>query len=244
MYFVANNAGLYFYFAVLAAAFLLIRREKSSYFVLFWFIAGFLVMELDPYHISLSPFSYILQHRLDRYLTFIAPPAAVIIAIAAVRIVERSKGKASHYMRIVAVAAALVFLVGTAIPIDMYWHSVQWYETYNQLQIANYLNALPNNTRIYYNTGQTIPIYMGFRNQSRFMAYDQLDNCSQLQPNSYIGLPVYSKVYNTEYTPAQLACAGWRPVLLPVLQNASADVSAFGNAAMTQLYYIPANGVS
>ena len=235
-----NNVGFYFYIAVLAALFLIARKEKRAYFVLFWFIVGLLIMEFDPYHVTLSPFSYLLQHRLDRYLTFIAPPAVLMIAIAAVRIVDKARSNRSFYLRMLLATSIILFLITTAIPIDMLWHSVQAYEASSQVQIARYLDGLANTTRIYFNSGQAIPIYMGFKNYSRFIIYDQIDNCTQLMPNSYIALNVYTRVYDTDYTPAAVnPCTGWVPIALPQEQNVSQQVFTPGSFAQAELYYIP-----
>ncbi len=241
-----NSAGLYFYVAMLAILLLAVRREKRAYFVLFWFIIGLLIMEFDPYHVSISPFSYILQQRLGRYLTLIAPATVLIISIAAMHTIDSAKTKKMKRIAIAIVAIVFLLLIINAIPIDRLWQSLQLNERYSQFQIAQYLKTLPNSTRIYYMSGQSIPVYMGFNNQSRFIVYDQLDNCSQILPDSYIALPLYAKIGSTTYTPvsANTLCPRWVPALPYTAMNFSPQVESAGSFAQTQLYYIPPNGIA
>ncbi len=244
-----NMAGFFFYALVLAAIYLIIRREKKAYFVLFWFLAGFLYLEFGPMHVSLFPFQYLLTHRLPRFLTLIAVPTAVIIAIALVRFAEAGK-KAydSINPRMMLAALIIIFLAVTSIQISTTQYYAMYISRHDTLAIANYLNQLPNNTIIYYPAAYTqifsnIGIYMGFDNLSRLRGLDNIQNCTYIPTNSYVVLTKYAKIGNLNYTPNPLQeCTGWQTILYPTLtQNYSSAEVNYAYPFRAVLYYVKSN---
>ena len=237
-----NWVGFYFYVAVGAILYLLYKKEKKAYFILFWFIVGFLLMEFDPLHISFSPFVYLLQHRLERYLTLIAPPLALLISMAIIRFVSGVKSK-WKYLRYAIAAAIVIFLITTAIPVFTLYHNLVSVESYDNIKISNYLLTLPTNTKIFIHSGQFIPIDMGFSNYSRYYIYDEISNCSMIPPNSYIVLPKYQEYSNLSYTPnPSSSCPSWQLVLYPnETVNYSGAVTGPAQVFRTDLYYVPKN---
>ena len=238
-----NWVGFYFYFGVAAILYLLYKKEKRAYFVLFWFIIAFLLMEFDPLHVSLSPFVYLLQHRLERYLTLIAAPLAVLISMAIVRFCEGAK-RNWKYLRYAISAIIVIFLIATAIPVTLLYNHILAVEAYDNIKISNYLSTLPNTTRIYLLSGQFVEEDMQYRNpQSSYLIYDEITNCSAILPNSYIIVPKYVEEYNIPFTPnPNMYCPTWQLVLYPNdPTNYSQDVLGPADVFRTQLYYVPGN---
>lgn len=236
-----NNVGFYFYAAVIAIVYLLFKREKHAYFALFWFIIGFLLLEFDPAHISLSPFSYFLQHRLDRYLTLIAPAAVLLISMSLVTLATSGKKLYFKYAKTAFAVIVVVFLISTAIPLNLKWYDLTLYERQTQIELANYVNTLPNSTRIYINSGMLVAIYMHFDNVSRIEVYDQIENCTSISPNSYIAIPIYSDPYDLPYVPdPQKYCPSWQLVLSPPPAKTNNQfILGLGAVDQVALYYVP-----
>lgn len=235
-----NWVGFYFYAGVFAILYLLYKKEKRAYFILIWFIVGFLLMEFDPLHISLTPFVYLLQHRLERYVTLIGPPLALLISMALVRFASVTKTK-WKYVRYCICAAIVIFLIVTAIPEILLYHNILALEEYDNMQIAHYLSALPSSTQIYLASGQFVPEYMKFSNDSRFYVYDEITNCSHIPWGSYIVISKYSELFDVPYTPDPTNyCPSWRLVLYPVdPTNYTPAVVGPAEFFRTQLYYVP-----
>ncbi|MGI0100850.1 MAG: ArnT family glycosyltransferase [Candidatus Micrarchaeaceae archaeon] len=234
--------GFYFYIGVIAVLYLLYKKERRAYFPMLWLATGFLLMEFDPLHVSLVPFSYMLQHRLDRYLTLIGPPLVLLISMALFRFSEATKSNWKYVRRCIAIAI-IAFMVATAIPEINLYNNMLHVQEYGNMQIAKYLSGLPNGTRIYIDSGQFVPVYMGFSNYSRFYIYDQLAECGMIKGNSYIVLPRYTQLFNLTYTPNPSEyCPSWRLVLQPNLtRNYSIAVTGPSMVFNTDLYYVPSN---
>ncbi|MEM3781822.1 MAG: glycosyltransferase family 39 protein, partial [Candidatus Micrarchaeaceae archaeon] len=245
-FFVPNSrVGFYMYALVVAVAYLLAKKERRAYVPMFWFLFCFAYLEFGPMHVSLSPFQYLLSYRLGRFLTIIAPPTALILGIA----VARSTEKGSNVKRPIGFAVsaiAILFLIATSMQINNFWHGTLVSQRYDQLQIANYLNKLPSTTKIYFSGfASLVPIYMHFDNLSRFMAYDNIENCSNIPAGAYVIIP-YVKIFNLNYTenPTEY-CPSWKLVYAPqpeylpkAFSLASEEMSINFEA---KLYFVPTN---
>lgn len=237
--------GFFFYAFVLAAAYLIIRRERSAYFPLLWFAVAFLYLEFGPIYMSLVPFQYIITHRLERYLTILVIPQVIIISIALLRV--SGPGKGLRRMAPIALsAAAVLFLIATSVPLNLFWHTTVSYETYDQMAIANYLNALPNTTRIAYESGFSImQTYMGYRNQSRFLVYDQMANCTGIPAGYYVVVPKYYEVFGLNYTDPAAYCPDWKLVLYPQINGTYPDgITIPARVFGAKLYYVQARAAN
>jgi hypothetical protein len=202
---------------------------------------GFLLLEFGPIYISLVPFRYILTHRLERYLTLIAIPLALILSMAMVNFYERME-KAKH--RIIALAPILlvVFLIATAIPVEQLWHTIVRYQTYDQATIAGYLSAMPNTTRIAYESGFSVMlVYMHYSNLSRFLTYDQIANCTSIPAGDYVVIPKYISAFGLDYTPDPSAyCPNWKLILYPQINGSYPSyITGTAQATGAKLYYVP-----
>jgi hypothetical protein len=241
-----TTAGIMFYLLVPVAAYLIIRRERGAYFPLFWTVAGFLLLEFDPFHVSLFPFSYVLQHRLDRYLTLIAPPLALMVSIAVASILRDSKG-VLRYAAAALCALVLLSVAYNSLSVIGYWHNVNLYQRYEQVAIAGYLSKLPSSTLVYYPNGFSITeIYMQFANSSRFNVYDQVRNCSDLPVGAYVVMPKNEQVFGIPFTPNPAPyCPSWRLAYDPNVASAYPNyIAGSASSSEAELYYIPSNSAS
>ncbi len=257
-----NMVGFFFYALILAVLYLILRKEKRVYFVLFWFLAGFLYLEFGPMHFSLIPFEYLLTHRLPRFLTLIAVPTVIIIAMALIRLAEASrkqlrllatKGaskinlKTIPYSAIIAVLV-IVFLTITSLQITFIQYEAMSLSRYDTFTISNYLNTLPNTTVIYYPAAYTqmfsnIGVYMRFDNLSRLRGLDNIQNCTGIPEGSYVVLTKYAKIGSLNYTPDPLnQCPGWQTILYPrTNQNYSSGITGYAYPFRAVLYYVKSN---
>lgn len=228
-------AGFFFYAFVPAALYLFIRKDKNSYFPLFWFFAGILYLEFGPQSIGLNPFTYVLSHRLDRYLTLISPPLVIIISAALITAVRTAKKK-WKYTKMIFCSIVVLFLTATSLQIVLFTHSTLLALQYPQLQAAKHLQALPNTTKIYTDTGfRDVAVYMNFNNLSRFYFGSGVVaiNCSIAAAGSYVLLPTQFQ------NPLSGCSSNWKLVLSPQLTNFSQLVSANSQQNLADLYYVP-----
>ncbi len=243
-----NTVGFYFYALAASLVYLAIRKEKRAYFPAFWFFAGFLYLEMGPMHISINPLQYLLMYRIDRYLNLVAVPVALLIAIAITRSVGNIKKINGKTLAALEVSAlSLLFIIGTALLIDRRWSSIMYAQRYDQVQIAQYLSALPNTTKIYYVNGLSdVMIYNGFSNMSRYHNYADMPNCSDLPVGAYVIVPKYATFDNLNYTPdPNEYCSGWSIALDPgVPPGISQLVNGSSSHFYAWLYYVQSNSTS
>ncbi len=207
--------GLYFYLVFPILILLLLFREKRSYFMIAWFLFGFLFLEIGPMHvgITLSPFhiTYLLAHRLIRLMLIVAVPLSAIIAIGLTKLLE-AKNKYLLALGVVAVIAMLALLYANNYYIATYWYLWQHYPAGLVMQAANFLKGVSPTAHIYleaqyngaglgYSAG-AIETYLGNPSGYRVnISISSATNCSAFAADSYIiwsGLP---------------KCAGWTNVL-------------------------------
>ncbi|MDE1869318.1 MAG: glycosyltransferase family 39 protein [Candidatus Micrarchaeota archaeon] len=195
-----SEYGLYFYALVPAAALLLAFRERRSYFLVFWFLFSFLFLEFGPMHVgvSLNPpsITYLLAHRLLRFMLVAAIPLCCIIGIGLAKLLEfRNKILVSGF----AVAVVLLFamLYANNYFISNFWYLWEHYPEQLVMQAVNFIKPLPMNTTIYLegqfnnaNVGYSasmINTYLGDPLANR-VNYSIAANvsCSSLKSGSYI----------------------------------------------------------
>ncbi|MDE1828591.1 MAG: glycosyltransferase family 39 protein, partial [Candidatus Micrarchaeota archaeon] len=181
-----NQVGFYFYLLIPATAYLLLRRERRAYIPLYWFLFTFLYLEFGPMHVGLSPFEYLFSHKVGRFLCLCAVPLVVTIAMASARSLEPGS-LLRRYAAASIVCASVALLVLTGFLISAYWHTIVVHQTYDQVVMAGYLSQQPPSTKIYFTgTFSNMLLYMRFENMSRFYAYDNIKNCSQIPDGAYI----------------------------------------------------------
>jgi len=238
-----NSVGFYYYIFLVSALYLVLKREKSTYFLLFWFTAIFLLFEFGPAVVKLNPFQYIFTNRLDRYLLVIAAPLVLTISISALRAVEKGKSIMRRAPGAIISFLGIVFLISTAITPGLIWYNMFAYGKYDLVTIATYLSGLPSNTPIYFVAGFPIEVFMYYNNVSRFYGYDNIQNCSEIPGGSYIIVPKYIEMDSLNYTPnPERYCPYWRLVLYPK-DNVSypAFITQSEAPLGAKLYYVPAH---
>lgn len=236
-----NQVGFYFYAVVLAIVYLIARRERRAYIPLFWFLFAFLYLEFGPMHVGFSPFTYVLSHKVGRFLCLAAVPLVLLVSMAAVRSSEKGLPW-KRYSAIAVWTAIVLLMLVTGFMVAQFWHDILMTQIYDQVSIANYLNALPSNTVIYYTgTFSNVLLYMRFNNLGRFRAYDSIRNCSLIPGNTYIIVPKAMNIPGLDWTPdPSQFCPQWRLVLNPDTPNQQ-NQAIIGAAHYDQgwLYYNP-----
>lgn len=228
-------SGFFFYALILAALYLVIRKDRNSYFPLVWTAVGILYLELGPQSIGLNPLTYVLSHRLDRYLTLVAPPIAIILSAALITVVRTSRER-WRYAKMALASVVVIFLAVTSLQLMIFMHSIAQANQFTQLQAAQYLDKLPNTTKLYSDPSfGDIAVYMDFSNISRFMfGYGGATNCSGIPGGVYVLLPRYVS------NPFENCTSKWILALSP-RGNFSQLVIDNSQQYMNDLYYVPSN---
>jgi hypothetical protein len=240
----SNTTGFYFYALIPSAAYLILRKKdrKRSALLLFWIVTGILYLEFGPQHITLYPFIYILSHRLDRYLLLIATPVSIVISAALIGSVRASKKKWKH-IKFAGSMVAVIFLTVTSLQIIVYMHSIAEAEKLMQYKAAEYIMGLPDNTRIYLDSGYgDLVVYTNFDNLSRFqLGYGGITSCQLIPGNSFVLVPSgkYSSLKYINQS-GQMECWWWDKVLSPP-ESYKSMVLQLSAPDLTTLYYVPAN---
>jgi 4-amino-4-deoxy-L-arabinose transferase-like glycosyltransferase len=155
MLFAASNPseyGIYFYIAIPILVLLLLFKERRSYFLIFWFAFMFLMLEFGPMHMGLSfnPFSitYVLAHRLLRFMLIIAVPTAGIIGIGLAKLLE-FRNKLAVASGIIALVCILALIYANSYYIAQFWYNWQNYPNQLVMQAANYIKTVSPTSNIY-----------------------------------------------------------------------------------------------
>ncbi len=191
----SNETGLYFYLLVPVIAFLLILRERRSYFLMFWFAFEFLFLEFGPMSvISFNPFSihYTLAHRLTRFLMITAVPLVALIGIAFAKLVER-KRLAAKAIASVFIAAIFFAFIANSYNVTSYFYYWIMYPSSALKQAGHYLYT-QNYNQIYLENVLTVnygaimlPLYLGDPSTNKIdFSITNATNCSTFSSGSYV----------------------------------------------------------
>jgi len=217
-------------------------KKNPIYAPLFIFIFGLILLTYGPMHVSLSPFTYLIVYRLERFLAVMGIPIVLIMGIGFSELIDYSKNWKVKLPVIIILAVVIVFLLYTSLRINMFAYNTLAYERYDQLAIANYLMHYPSTTKIYFASGfSNVPIYMKFDNLSRFLAYDNIENCKSIPNGTFVIIPKYMQMFNLNYTPnPRKYCPYWQLILnpqYPYYYNSTivGEAMPFG----AKLYYVP-----
>lgn len=255
-----GNSGFYFYAVLIAILALLAIRERRAYFPLLWLGLGFAFLEFAPMGLSLSPFRYILIFRAFRYMSSVAVPIVVIIAIAIIRMVEGripEGGTARHVksrkeilprpnpIRLLIGLFIVVFLIATSIPINNVWYAVVYVQTYPLHKIANYLKSMSNSTPLYVPGAEYLyfEVYMYQDNLSRVIIYDNIYNCTDIPAGSYVVIPNATTGWDSQLPYVNETaeyCPQWE--LIRTINASQRIVELSGSPPgrfVQKLYYVP-----
>jgi 4-amino-4-deoxy-L-arabinose transferase-like glycosyltransferase len=187
-----NDVGLFMYFLVIFAIYLLLKKDKESYFLLAFSAVSMLYLEFG----TMSPTHYYPIYRLVRFTVIISIPFMIILARGLVLFSNKRRKKI--YWGIA--AAIVVLLIVSSVPIDYFWYVLNHNSLlYSELIAAKLQNA-PNieNADIYAPTlmNSFILYYMGFKPTRGILFYNNgnysgsfLPNCSSIPNSSYIIIP-------------------------------------------------------
>ncbi len=190
--------GLYFYLAVPILVLLLIF-EKRSYFLASWLIFAWMLLEFGPMTVGLSlnppTITYILAHRLERFMLIVAVPLSGIIGIGLSKLVS---GKNIFLLASGAAVllAVLALLYLSNYMISTFWYYWQYFPESLDLQAANYLRPYMLNSTIYVEaiyddgavtfTGANLQAYLGYPSDPLFDNVYKNVSCSYFKNNSYV----------------------------------------------------------
>ena len=239
LYSQAMIAGFYFYAALAAAIYLTIRWDRRLYYPLMWLAVGFLFLQFAPQGGTLSPFRYILIFRDVRYLTALAVPTSVLIAVALSRFVSGkghgAKGLTKRKIRISLAIAAVAFLIITSIPANIEWHSYIYTEYYSLHALAGIIQHTGGITTVYYPSVDwpDMIVYLHDSSQLNLQMLDGISNCTYFAAGSYVVLPNVTKGYAPQWpyiNDTSAYCPDMHLVAEPVVQP------PYGTAGFNQMY--------
>lgn len=108
-----SRVGLFFYALLLATVYLIIKREKRAYYLILWFVSGFLYLSFGAQGISLSPLRYTFINALYYYLAIIAMPTIVITSIALVKFLEGGNGNKKSIRLFLVLLIVLLLIISS-----------------------------------------------------------------------------------------------------------------------------------
>ncbi len=196
--------GLYFYLLVPVAILLVLIKERRSYFFMLWAATMLLLLEFGPMHIGMSiiPFkiTYVLTHRLERFILPATPAVAAIIGIGFDKLLSVKK-RSTLFAGAAIVAFLLVCLYMSNFYISEFHY---WWVRYPQMlamQPADFLRhnpAVNSSTMIYLDgfingtqlvisySGAAFPFYIGRPAGQNMSLVSGTDNCSEFSAQSYV----------------------------------------------------------
>lgn len=140
--------GAYFYIALLAAAYLLLKFDKRVAVPGLWVFSTLIYLAYGP--MSLKNFLPI-QPQYQRFTLIFGPALALLIGFFIVRLMESRKGAkkgiGTRAKQVFAMALLLALLAESCISISYIGYSQYGY-LYPLLKVASFVNALPPNTTV------------------------------------------------------------------------------------------------
>ncbi len=229
---------------IILIAILVILRNDPIFYPLSIFTFGIILLTYGPMHISIYPFEYLIVYRLQRFIAVLGVPIVVSFGIGLAELMNSRKSLKP--LLIIASILLIAFLFYTSFRIEAFAYNVLAYQRYDQLAIANYLMHYPSTTKIYFASAfSNVPVYMQFENWSRFLAYDEMKNCSEIPNGSFVIVPKYISMFNLNYTPhPRKYCPSWQLVLYPHYPYyKNSTIESFGYPFGAKLYYVPGGSI-
>ncbi|MGC8669994.1 MAG: ArnT family glycosyltransferase [Candidatus Micrarchaeia archaeon] len=189
----ANDVGLFMYFLVVFAVYIILKKDKESYFLLAFSALSLLYLEFG----TMSLTHYYPIYRLVRFAVIVSIPLMILLARGIILFASKKKKKLFWEL---AAAAIIVLLLASSLPIDYFWYALNHNTMlYSELIAADLENA-PNisNSYVYAPTllNSFIGYYMGFRPTSGILFYNNgnysgsfLPNCDSIPNGSYLIIP-------------------------------------------------------
>ncbi|MEM3859374.1 MAG: hypothetical protein QW478_08200 [Candidatus Micrarchaeaceae archaeon] len=189
-----SDVGLFTYFLIIFVIYILVRKDKDSYFLLAFSALAMLYLEFGTMSIT----HYYPMYRLVRFTVIISIPLMIILARGIMILMSRERRK-SPYRRLGGIAIITV-LFATSLPIDYFWYALNHNSMLYSALIANSLENAPNisNSYVYAPTlmNTFIQYYMAFKPTRGILFYNNgnysgsfLPNCSSIPNGSYLIIP-------------------------------------------------------
>ncbi|MEM0094718.1 MAG: hypothetical protein QXZ38_01215 [Candidatus Micrarchaeaceae archaeon] len=189
-----NDVGLFAYFLVIFAIYILVRKDRNSYFLLAFSTLAMLYLEFGTMSIT----HYYPIYRLVRFTVIISIPLMIILARGLIILIDRKRKKSVY--RLFGGIAVIALLFVTSLPIDYFWYALNHNSMLYSELIANRLENAPNisNSYIYAPTlmNTFIQYYMAFRPTKGVLFYNNgnysgsfLPTCSSIPNGSYLIIP-------------------------------------------------------
>ncbi|MEM4097899.1 MAG: hypothetical protein QXS81_04350 [Candidatus Micrarchaeaceae archaeon] len=189
-----SDVGLFTYFLIIFVIYILVRKDKDSYFLLAFSALAMLYLEFGTMSIT----HYYPMYRLVRFTVIISIPLMIILARGIIILMSRARRK-SLYRRLGGIAIITV-LFATSLPIDYFWYALNHNSVLYSALIANSLENAPNisNSYVYAPTlmNTFIQYYMAFKPTRGILFYNNgnysgsfLPNCSSIPNGSYLIIP-------------------------------------------------------
>ncbi len=192
-YLYLNDVGFFAYVMVLSGIYLLLRRKKSSYFIILFasFIAAY--MEFG----SMSITHYFPIYKLMRFTIVDAVPLVLVMGFALSEFLgtENRRHIFSLVARTAMVTIVIIFLLATSLPIDYYYYAYNHNTMLFIKQAALSLKSADLSGSNVFSTAET-PGYLSY-----YLGYPQNVNINQFDNGAYGGLflPTCSSIPNDTY---------------------------------------------
>jgi len=193
-----NEVGLFGYAAVVAGLYLLLKRDRRSYFALA--IASFLVGYMEFGSESIT--HYFPIYKLMRFTIVAAPMLMLVIGIACDSFLSgggRSRRGRLPVARAAVVAAAVVVLFATSAPLDYYYYTYNHNSMLFVEAMANALRHANLSGASLYAPGEIpyyLPFYLGYPGSLNVGQYDNgayggrfMPTCASIPNNTYLVIP-------------------------------------------------------
>jgi hypothetical protein len=159
-----------------------------------------LFLEFGPMNIpkiSFNPFSitYLLAHRLERFMMVVAVPLCGIIGISLSKLVSSNK-KELLIPGAIALAAILAVLFINNMIVAQFWYDWQYYPESITLQAADFLRPYAYTHTVYIESrygdgglsfaGANLASYMGYPDDRNYVVLYPNESCNNFLADSYI----------------------------------------------------------
>ncbi len=142
-------SGYFMYAAILAAAYLIIRKDKGSMLPVMWFLAALLYLSYG----TMSLFKYNIIQFATRYAMLFGPAMALLIGRGVINFIglpihRRKRADYKFAAKLIISIALVALLFAQSVYLIWYLSASEYVSVQPLAQIGNYINSLPAGTSI------------------------------------------------------------------------------------------------
>lgn len=219
-----SEFSVYFYMALAASAYVVLRRKRGAYFPLAWLWFTMLYLIAGPMSVSVRPLAYYVIPEVNRYLVALAPPIAVLLGISCATAFGWLLGPRPQHKHVHLAAAALL----AAFVALVFYSSGSWSITRSVNSIgygagmrgvASYLSTAPYNGtgRVYLPPAlPAMQTYLMFSGHNLFHRLEIIQpgwNCSTFAPGSYVVLQMGTAIASPTNSSNPANLCGWHAIM-------------------------------